>query len=69
MRFAKFAAAANRLLMALVSSYDAFMLDYGGVMVHHQTDSDQAKMAQIAGIPKHLFTGCIGRSALTMTRT
>jgi putative hydrolase of the HAD superfamily len=42
--------------MALVSSYDGFMLDYGGVMAHHQTDSDQAKLAQIAGIPKELFT-------------
>jgi len=42
--------------MALVSSYDGFMLDYGGVMAHHQTDSDQAKLAEIAGIPKELFT-------------
>jgi putative hydrolase of the HAD superfamily len=42
--------------MVLVSSYDGFMLDYGGVMAHHQTDSDQAKLAQIAGIPKELFT-------------
>jgi putative hydrolase of the HAD superfamily len=42
--------------MALVSPYDAFMLDYGGVLVQHQTDADQAKLAQIAGIPKHLFT-------------
>jgi putative hydrolase of the HAD superfamily len=42
--------------MALVSSYDGFMFDYGGVMVHHQSDSDQAKLAQIAGIPKDLFT-------------
>jgi putative hydrolase of the HAD superfamily len=42
--------------MALVSSYDGFMLDYGGVMVQHQSDKDQAKLAQIAGIPKDLFT-------------
>jgi putative hydrolase of the HAD superfamily len=42
--------------MALVSSYDGFMLDYGGVMVHHQSDSDQAKLAQIAGLPKDVFT-------------
>jgi putative hydrolase of the HAD superfamily len=42
--------------MALVSSYDGFMFDYGGVMVHHQSDSDQAKLAQIAGIPKDVFT-------------
>lgn len=42
--------------MALVSSYDGFMFDYGGVLVHHQTDSDQAKLAQIAGLPRDLFT-------------
>jgi putative hydrolase of the HAD superfamily len=42
--------------MALVNSYDAFMLDYGGVMVYHQSDSDQAKLAQIAGIAKETFT-------------
>ncbi|MGI9073727.1 MAG: HAD family hydrolase [Bryobacteraceae bacterium] len=42
--------------MALVSSYDGFMFDYGGVMVHHQSDGDQAKLAQIAGIPKDVFT-------------
>jgi putative hydrolase of the HAD superfamily len=42
--------------MALVSSYDGFMLDYGGVMARHQTDSDQAKLAQIAGVAKDLFT-------------
>ncbi|MGI8959791.1 MAG: HAD family hydrolase [Bryobacteraceae bacterium] len=42
--------------MALVSSYEGFMVDYGGVMVHHQSDTDQAKLAQIASIPKDLFT-------------
>ncbi len=42
--------------MALVSSYDGFMLDYGGVMVYHQTDADQAKMAETVGIPEQLFT-------------
>ena len=42
--------------MALVSSYDGFMLDYGGVMVHHQTNDDQAELAKKAGIPKDLFT-------------
>jgi putative hydrolase of the HAD superfamily len=42
--------------MALVSSFDGFMLDYGGVMVHHQSERDQTKLAQIAGIPKDLFT-------------
>lgn len=42
--------------MALVSSFQAFMLDYGGVLVHAQTDADQAKLASIASIPKDLFT-------------
>jgi putative hydrolase of the HAD superfamily len=42
--------------MALVSSYNGFILDYGGVLVHHQTDADQAKLAETAGIPKELFT-------------
>src|SRR5207248_2634970 len=51
-----FAADVNRLRMALVSSYDGFMLDYGGVLVHHQTDADQAKLAEKAEIRKDLFT-------------
>lgn len=42
--------------MALVSSYNGYIFDYGGVLVHHQTDADQARMAEIAGIPKELFT-------------
>ncbi len=42
--------------MALVSSYEGFIFDYGGVLVRHQTDTDQLRMAEIAGIPKHLFT-------------
>jgi len=42
--------------MALVSSYEAFMVDYGGVMVRHQSDADQAKLAHIAGLDKELFT-------------
>jgi putative hydrolase of the HAD superfamily len=42
--------------MALVSSYDGFMLDYGGVMARHQTDGDQTKLAQMTGIAKQLFT-------------
>jgi putative hydrolase of the HAD superfamily len=42
--------------MALVSSYEGFMLDYGGVMVRHQSDGDQTKLAQMTGIPKQLFT-------------
>lgn len=42
--------------MALVSSYQGFIFDYGGVLVSHQTDQDQARMAEIAKIPKDLFT-------------
>jgi len=42
--------------MALVSSYQGFIFDYGGVLVHNQTDEDQACLAQIAGIPQPLFT-------------
>jgi putative hydrolase of the HAD superfamily len=38
--------------MALVSSYDGLIFDYGGVLVHQQTDEDQARLAQIAGVPK-----------------
>jgi putative hydrolase of the HAD superfamily len=38
--------------MALVSSYDGFIFDYGGVLVHAQTDEDQARLAEIAGVPK-----------------
>jgi len=42
--------------MALVSSYDGFIFDYGGVLVHAQTDADQARMAAVAGVPKNTFT-------------
>src|SRR5579875_833434 len=42
--------------MALVSSYDAFIFDYGGVLVRHQSDEDQARLAELAGIPRELFT-------------
>jgi putative hydrolase of the HAD superfamily len=42
--------------MALVSSYEGFIFDYGGVLVHHQTDADQARLAEIAGVPKDVFT-------------
>jgi putative hydrolase of the HAD superfamily len=38
--------------MALVSSYDGFIFDYGGVLVGQQTDDDQARLARIAGISK-----------------
>jgi len=42
--------------MALVSSYEGFIFDYGGVLVRHQTDADQARLAEIAGVPQELFT-------------
>ncbi len=37
--------------MALVSDFAGFIFDYGGVLVHHQTDEDQAKMAAIVSVP------------------
>ena len=42
--------------MALVNSYQALVFDYGGVLVEHQTDADQGRMAEIAGVPTDLFT-------------
>jgi putative hydrolase of the HAD superfamily len=42
--------------MALVSSYEAFIFDYGGVLAHHQTDADQETLARTARIPKDLLT-------------
>ncbi|MBV9296269.1 MAG: HAD family phosphatase [Acidobacteriaceae bacterium] len=42
--------------MALVHSVNGVILDYGGVLVHHQTDEDQGRMAERAGLDKNLFT-------------
>ena len=42
--------------MALADSFDGFIFDYGGVLVHHQTDADQARMAEIARMPVEQFT-------------
>lgn len=42
--------------MALVSSYSGFIFDYGGVLAKHQTEADQARLAEIAGLPKQIFT-------------
>lgn len=39
-----------------MQTYDGYIFDYGGVLVTHQTDEDQARLAQIAGIPKDLLT-------------
>jgi len=37
--------------MALVDAYDSIIFDYGGVLVHPQSDEDQARMAGLIGIP------------------
>ena len=42
--------------MALVDLYPGVIFDYGGVLVHHQTDEDHAKMARIAGLDSELFS-------------
>jgi putative hydrolase of the HAD superfamily len=42
--------------MALVSSYQGFIFDYGGVLVRNQSDEDQARLAAIANIPPQVFT-------------
>jgi len=41
--------------MALVSSYEGFIFDYGGVLVLQQTDEELACMADIAGVPRESF--------------
>ena len=41
--------------MALVSSFEGFIFDYGGVLALHQTESDQARMAKVAGMPARLW--------------
>jgi putative hydrolase of the HAD superfamily len=42
--------------MALLNSYDGLIFDYGGVLVHDQTDEDRARLAAIARVPDGLFT-------------
>ena len=42
--------------MALVSSYQGFIFDYGGVLVRNQTAEDRARLAEIAGIAQPLFS-------------
>jgi putative hydrolase of the HAD superfamily len=42
--------------MAIVSEFDGFIFDYGGVLVFHQTEEDQAGMAAVAKIPREQFT-------------
>jgi putative hydrolase of the HAD superfamily len=55
MRFARCAAGANRSWMAPVKDFDGYIFDYGGVLVLHQSEADQARMAQAAGIPTEQF--------------
>ena len=56
MPFVKSAAAKNRLWMAPVKDFDGYIFDYGGVLVHHQAEADQERMAQVAGIPAERFS-------------
>ena len=42
--------------MALVNNFEGYIFDYGGVLVHHQTEADQARLAEIAEIPLERFT-------------
>jgi len=42
--------------MARANSYDGYIFDYGGVLAYHQTDADQARLADIAAIPRDLFS-------------
>ena len=42
--------------MAIVSEFDGFIFDYGGVLVFPQTEKDQAAMAAVANIPPEQFT-------------
>jgi putative hydrolase of the HAD superfamily len=37
--------------MAHIDAYDGIIFDYGGVLAHHQTPEDQARLAAVAGIP------------------
>ena len=42
--------------MALVNSFDSIIFDYGGVLVAHQTEADQAPMAEILALPVDRFS-------------
>ena len=42
--------------MALADQFDSIIFDYGGVLVHHQSDADQARMAQVLDVPGEQFT-------------
>jgi putative hydrolase of the HAD superfamily len=40
----------------LVSNYNGFIFDYGGVLVSHQTDADHARMAKVIGVAPDVLT-------------
>ncbi len=42
--------------MALADQFDSIIFDYGGVLVNHQSDADQARMAQVLDMPGEQFT-------------
>lgn len=42
--------------MALVNDFNGYIFDYGGVLAHHQTGEDQARMAKVAGMPAERFS-------------
>lgn len=41
--------------MSMLDRYDGIIFDYGGVLVFHQTDTEQAEMADLVGIPVERF--------------
>src|ERR1700760_1294103 len=41
--------------MALASEFDGYIFDYGGVLVHQQTDADQVRMAALANMDPSIF--------------
>jgi putative hydrolase of the HAD superfamily len=41
--------------MPLVSNYNGFIFDYGGVLVSHQTEEEQERMGRVAGMDRELF--------------
>ncbi len=42
--------------MALVNDFDSIIFDFGGVLVTHQTDADQAKLASLLGVTVEQFS-------------
>lgn len=54
--------------MALASTCQGFIFDFGGVLVHHQSDADQTRLAKLAGIPNEFFTEQYWRNRLNYDR-